>query len=113
MPVSYRLGAFYFLFFVTVGLTVADLPPYLAARGLSASEIAWVRATPLGRPAGALLASGFCMAAAHGTLYAFLTLHLQRLGYGASLIGFLWMLGVAAEVTVFVCLPALFRRYRL
>jgi PPP family 3-phenylpropionic acid transporter len=70
-------------------------------------------AAPLDRTALALLASGFCMAAAHGTLYAFLTLHLQRLGYGASLIGFLWMLGVAAEVTVFVFLPALFRRYRL
>jgi len=53
------------------------------------------------------------MAAAHGTLYAFLTLHLQRLGYSASLIGFLWLLGVAAEVAVFLFLPALFRRYRL
>jgi PPP family 3-phenylpropionic acid transporter len=60
-----------------------------------------------------VLASGFCMAAAHGTLYAFLTLHLQRLGYSGSLIGFLWMLGVAAEVAVFVFLPALFRRYLL
>jgi PPP family 3-phenylpropionic acid transporter len=70
-------------------------------------------AAPLDRTALALLASGFCMAAAHGTLYAFLTLHLQRRGYSASLIGFLWMLGVAAEVAVFVFLPALFRRYRL
>jgi MFS transporter, PPP family, 3-phenylpropionic acid transporter len=257
MPVGYRLGAFYFLFFVTVGLTAAYLPPYLAARGLSASQIAWVLAAPqiarvlapgawgaladrtgaqraivvlacmasaasfalmsampgfaalvalmavaslisaaalplveamtltslageagrygpirlwgsigfmaavmaggvwleshtvlampyamlaftLGtvmvalflpssashRPAAkpstplrgtalALLASGFCMAAAHGTLYAFLTLHLQRHGYSASLIGFLWLLGVAAEVGVFIFLPALFRRYRL
>jgi MFS transporter, PPP family, 3-phenylpropionic acid transporter len=257
MPVSYRLGAYYFLFFVTAGLVVAYLPPYLAARGLSASEIAWVLAAPqlarvlapsawgaladrtggrrtivvlasaanaacfallpvmpgfaaivvltaatslvataalplveaitlhalagqsgrygpirlwgsigfmaavmaagvwlesrsvlqlpyavvlfsLGtvavgallpsqdaRPAGnempapidpaalALLASGFFMAAAHGTLYTFFTLHLQRLGYSASLIGFLWLLGVAAEVAVFVFLPALFRRHRL
>jgi len=256
MPVSFRLGAFYCLFFVTAGLMVAYVPPYLAARGLSASEIAWVLAAPqlarvlapgawgaladrtgalraivvfacianalcfallpampgfaamvalmgitslaaaaalplveaitlsaladqpgrygpirlwgsigfmaavmaggmwleshsvlivphamlaftlgtvviaatlppahprpqttqsvrLGAAALAVLASGFCMAAAHGVLYAFLTLHLQRLGYGASLIGFLWMLGVAAEVAVFVFLPALFRRYRL
>jgi PPP family 3-phenylpropionic acid transporter len=67
----------------------------------------------LGGTALAVLGSGFCMAAAHGTLYAFLTLHLQRLGYGNSLIGFLWMLGVAAEVAVFVFLPALFRRYSL
>jgi len=256
MPVSFRLGAFYCLFFVTAGLMVAYVPPYLAARGLSASEIAWVLAAPqlarvlapgawgaladrtgalraivvfgcmanalcfallpampgfvamvalmgitslaaaaalplveaitlaalagepgrygpirlwgsigfmaavmaggvwleshsvlavpyamfafslgtvaiaaslpparprahatesapLSRMALAVLGSGFCMAAAHGTLYAFLTLHLQRLGYSASLIGFLWMLGVAAEVAVFVFLPALFRRYSL
>src|SRR2546421_147455 len=223
MPVSYRLGAYYFLFFVSAGLVVAYLPPYLAARGLSAAEIAWVLAAPqlarvlapgawglladrtgarrtivvlasaanavcfallpvmpgfaaivaltavsslvatavlpggvwlesrsvlrlpyavalfslgtvalgallpsqealpgpsempaaLDRAALAILASGFFMAAAHGTLYAFLTLHLQRLGYSASLIGFLWLLGVAAEVGVFVFLPALFRRYRL
>jgi MFS transporter, PPP family, 3-phenylpropionic acid transporter len=63
--------------------------------------------------AAALLASALCMAAAHGTLYAFFTLHLQRLGYSASLIGFLWMLGVLAEVGVFLYLPALFRRYAL
>src|SRR5256885_12514901 len=46
MPVSYRLGAYFFLFFATAGLVVAYLPPYLAARGLSASEIAWVLAAP-------------------------------------------------------------------
>ncbi len=65
------------------------------------------------RSAAMLLVSALCMAFAHGTLYAFFTLHLQRLGYSASLIGFLWMLGVLAEVVVFLYLPALFRRYAL
>src|SRR5437763_5994414 len=46
MPVSYRLGAYYFLFFATAGLMVAYVPPYLAKRGLSASEVAWVLAAP-------------------------------------------------------------------
>lgn len=257
MPVSFRLGAFYFASFVGVGLTVAYFPPYLAGRGLTPAEIAWVLALPqlarvvapaawgaladrsgaqraivivacaanavcyallpgmsgfaaiawlmaltslvstpalplveaitlhtlAGQPgrygrirlwgslgfmgavlaggawldahdvafvpyalfifaavalgaslalpataaqvappaarlgvsgsAAALLVSALCMAAAHGTLYAFFTLHLQRLGYSASLIGFLWMLGVLAEVGVFLYLPALFRRYAL
>ena len=256
MPLSYRLGAFYFLFFAGAGLWVAYLPPYFAARGLGAAEIAWVLALPqlarivaptawaaladrfgaqraivvLACSAGVvcyallpvvsgfaefawlmgltslvgtaalplveaitfgvlagqtgrygpirlwgsigfmiavfaggtwldfqsvqalpyamlvfmsaalivglmlptpdvhaaasgplvinsaallLLASAFFMAVAHGTLYAFFTLHLQRLGYGSALIGFHWMLGVAAEVAVFVFLPALFRRYLL
>src|ERR671936_700722 len=65
------------------------------------------------RSAACLLASGLCMAVAHGTLYAFFTLHLQRLGYSASLIGFLWMLSVLAEIGVFFYLPVLFRRYAL
>ena len=257
MPVSFRLGAFYFAFFVGAGLLVAYFPPYLAARGLTSAEIAWVLALPqlariaapaawgaiadrrgaqraivivacaasvacyaalpvmsgfaaiawlmaltslvstaalplveaitlnalagqagrygpirlwgsigfmaavlaggawldahdvrfvpyallvfaaatlgasiglpvraahvvppairvrLSRSAALLLASALCMAVAHGTLYAFFTLHLQRLGYSASLIGFLWMLGVLAEIGVFFYLPVLFRRYAL
>ena len=255
MPLSFRLGAFYFSFFVYAGLMVAYFPPYLAARGLGAAEIAWVLALPqlarvvapaawgwiadrtgmqraivafscaanaacfallpltgsfaaiawlvaiasvlsaaalplveavtLGALAGqagrygpirlwgslgfilavfaggawldfhtidtlpaalvafsaaglgvalllpqsaahiaapllrlpanaaTLLASAFFMAVAHGALYAFFTLHLQRLGYSGSLIGFLWSLGVLAEVAVFFFLPALFRRYAL
>ena len=50
MPVSFaitaRLAAFYFLFFVGAGLWVAYLPPYFAARGLGAAEIAWLLALP-------------------------------------------------------------------
>jgi PPP family 3-phenylpropionic acid transporter len=65
------------------------------------------------RPAQALLAAGFCMSAAHGALYAFFTLHLQREGYGGSAIGLFWTLGVLAEIVVFFYLPALFRRYAL
>ena len=260
MPVSFgitaRLGAFYFLFFAGAGLWVAYLPPYFAARGLGAAEIAWVLALPqlarivaptvwatiadrfaaqraivvlscgagvvcyslfpvvngfagfawvmgltsllgtaalplvesitLGALAGEtgrygpirlwgsigfmiavfaggmwldfqsvralpyamlvfvgaallvgvtlpspaihtaasgplvindaallLLGSSFFMAVAHGTLYAFFTLHLQRLGYEGSLIGFLWMLGVLGEIGVFLVLPAFFRRFDL
>ena len=256
MPVSYRLGAFYFLFFAGAGLWVGYLPPYFAARGLGAAEIAWVLALPqlarvvaptawasladrfgaqraivvlacgagvvcyslmphvngfagfawlmgvtsllgtaalplveaitlgvlagqtgrygpirlwgsigfmiavfaggtwldfhsvqalpyamlvfmsaallvgltlptpavhaaasgplvINRAALLLLGSAFFMAVAHGTLYAFFTLHLQRLGYEGSLIGFLWTLGVLGEIAVFLFLPAFFRRFEL
>ena len=63
--------------------------------------------------ASALLAAGFFMAVAHGVLYAFLTLHLQREGYSGTAIGVLWTLGVLAEIVVFLYLPQLFRRYSL
>lgn len=70
--------------------------------------------TPLFGPAArALLASGFCMSVAHGTLYTFFTLHLERAGHSGIVIGALWTLGVLAEIVVFVCLPFLFRRSSL
>lgn len=101
------------------------LPPALVLLGLAsvASAAALPRAgaharSPqlafaLPRAARALLACGFSMALAHGTLYAFLTLHLQQVGYSTSLIGMLWTLGVLAEILVFMALPAIFRRARL
>jgi len=77
------------------------------------------RPHPTGKPVGAsrsvtmLLAAGFCMAAAHGTLYTFFTLYLERAGYSGVAIGGLWTLGVVAEIAVFLFLPALFRRLTL
>jgi PPP family 3-phenylpropionic acid transporter len=43
---GFRLSAFYFTFFVYGGAYVAYFPLYLANRGLSAVEIAWVLALP-------------------------------------------------------------------
>ena len=64
-------------------------------------------------PAQALCAAGFCNAVAHGALYAFLSIHLEALGYSATTIGMLWTLGVVAEIVVFFYLPQLFRRCAL
>lgn len=61
----------------------------------------------------ALLGAGFFMALAHGVLYAFLTLHLERAGYSGTTIGVLWTLGVVAEIGVFLYLPQIFRRFAL
>ena len=60
-----------------------------------------------------LLAAGFCMSAAHGTLYTFFTLYLERAGHSGVVIGALWTLGVLAEIVVFLALPVLFRRFSL
>lgn len=73
------------------------------------APVGW-QSTPAVR---ALLGAGFCMALAHGTLYAFLTLHLERAGYSVTMIGVFWTLGVLAEIVVFLYLPQLFRRYAL
>src|SRR5262245_26737086 len=64
-------------------------------------------------PVVRLLACGFCMAAAHGTLYAFFSLHLERSGYRITTIGVLLPLGVVAQFGLFMFLPQLFRRFSL
>jgi len=96
------------LLFALATLGAALLLPAAHIHGHAASA-----RTPLSRAAAALLVCGFFVALAHGTLYAFLTLHLQRIGYSTLLIGVLWMLGVVAEIGVFIFLPLLFRRYAL
>lgn len=104
---------------------VTPLPAVVAAFGLAAFAVAaglprgtrpaaaHVRAPALPPGAAALLAGAFCMSVAHGALYAFFTLHLQRAGYGGAAIGALWTIGVVAEIGVFAYLPALFRRFAL
>jgi PPP family 3-phenylpropionic acid transporter len=106
--------------------SVLTLAPILATLGLASAALALVlprghatvrAAAPPGPlvsgAAATLIASGFCMALAHGALYAFFTLHLQRAGYSATVIGFAWTLGVLAEIVVFLALPALVRRFSL
>lgn len=60
-----------------------------------------------------LLAACLCMTIAHGALYTFYTLYLVEHGYSKSLAGFLWTLGVLAEIAVFAWLPDLMRRFGL
>lgn len=52
-----------------------------------------------------LLAAGLLMTAAHGALYVFYSIHLVAHGYGKTLIGLLWTLGVVAEILVFLLMP--------
>ena len=94
--------------FALAALAVALSLPGRAPRTHSGAE-GW----RLDRAALWLLACGLCMAAAHGTLYAFFTLHLERSGYRVTTIGALWTLGVVAEIAVFVLLPQIFRRFAL
>ena len=94
-------------------LTASVLLPRAARAPLASAD---ANGSGTGRVPGsvrALIGAGFCMAAAHGALYAFFTLYLQRLGYSGTSIGALWTLGVLAEIGVFFYLPALFRRFSL
>lgn len=61
----------------------------------------------------ALLAASFCMAAGHGALYVFYSLHLVAHGYSKSFVGWMWTLGVVAEIVVFMGMPRLLQRFSL
>jgi MFS transporter, PPP family, 3-phenylpropionic acid transporter len=62
-----------------------------------------------GRQVLSLLICCFLMQAAFATYYVFFSLHLEALGYTTDLIGWLWAIGVLAEVVVFMQMPRLFR----
>ena len=55
----------------------------------------------------ALLLASLLMAAAHGPFYVFFSIHLVGHGYGKTLVGMLWSLGVVAEILVFIAMPRL------
>lgn len=60
-----------------------------------------------------LLGAGMLMSAAHGALYVFYSIHLVAQGYGKTLVGLLWTLGVVAEIFVFLLMPRISRRTSL
>ncbi|EAT13616.1 Major facilitator superfamily MFS_1 [Oceanobacter sp. RED65] len=56
----------------------------------------------------AFLLAGFLMQMSHGAYYTFFSLFLEKQGYSKSMIGFLWALGVVAEVLIFLVAHRLF-----
>ena len=54
-----------------------------------------------------LLAGCFLMAATHGPYYTFYSIYLVDHGYAKSAVGWLWAIGVIAEILVFLWLPRL------
>lgn len=61
----------------------------------------------------ALMAACFTMSAAHGVYYTFYSIYLVDHGYSKDAIGWLWALGVACEIMVFLNMPRLTARFGL
>lgn len=60
-----------------------------------------------------LLLSAFAMVFAHSALYGFFSLWLERAGYTRTEIGFLWALGVVAEIVIFQYQHRLFAAFKI
>ncbi|MCB1958325.1 MAG: MFS transporter [Rhodocyclaceae bacterium] len=65
------------------------------------------------REVQALLLACFLMSAAHGALYVFYSIHLVDAGYGTDVVGWMWTLGVVAEIGVFMAMPQMLRAFSL
>jgi PPP family 3-phenylpropionic acid transporter len=103
LPVSWALLLVTMLVAVSLRETPVDAPHELEPIGKVIRQ----------RKVLHLLAAGFCMTAAHGTLYVFYSIHLADHGYSTTVIGMLWTLGVVAEIVVFLRMPELMRRLGL
>lgn len=65
------------------------------------------------REVRALLGACFFMSAAHGALYVFYSIFLVSHGYEKGFVGWMWALGVVAEIVVFMAMPRLARRFSM
>jgi PPP family 3-phenylpropionic acid transporter len=61
----------------------------------------------------ALLLACFLMALAHGAYYSFYSIYVAEQGVSQSMIGWLWSIGVLAEILVFALMPQLTQRFAL
>lgn len=61
----------------------------------------------------ALFGACFLMSAAHGALYVFYSIFLVDHGYDKALVGWMWALGVLAEIAVFMWMPRITQRFSL
>ena len=101
-------------------LSALSLATLLVACGLPAPRVE--RAIPvkgslraiLRRPeVVAFFAACTFMTVAHGALYVFYSIYLVAHGYSKTVVGLMWMLGVLAEIVVFIAMPVLVRRFSL
>ena len=101
-------------------LFALSLGTLLAAFGLPAPRVE--RATQVKGSLRAILrrseviaffAACTLMTVAHGALYVFYSIYLVGHGYSKTVVGLMWMLGVLAEIVVFIAMPVLMRRFSL
>ncbi|MFV0372309.1 MAG: MFS transporter [Azonexus sp.] len=91
-----------------LALSLPEAPPHP-----SPAEVAPIAAVLRQPQVLALMLACIAMSTAHGGFYVFFSIHLSAHGYGKTLIGLLWSLGVLAEIGVFLWMPRLLRRFSL
>ncbi len=88
--------------FMLVGIWMSTLLFYSAPDSATEQQHIFIMAALRRREVIAFLLACFLMQGSHGPYYAFFSIYLQDHGYPATQIGWLWALGVAAEIVVFL-----------
>lgn len=105
-PIASLLVTVSAILFVTIACVVV-LPDSSGARRSTGEPIGPIIRQ---RRVVALMLAAFLMAVAHGPLYSFFSIYLAASGYSKSGIGWLWALGVIAEIAIFWWQPRWSRR---
>jgi MFS transporter, PPP family, 3-phenylpropionic acid transporter len=96
---------------ILFGIVLCGLLLPEAERRSAGRDSAGLGETLRRREVRALFGACFFMAAAHGAMYVFYSIHLAEHGYGKAVIGWMWALGVLAEIGVFLIMPGLAKRF--
>jgi len=87
------------------GILICALLMGDAPASRSAADIEGLREVLRRPPVRFLFGACFLMSAAHGALYVFFSIFLVAAGYAKSTVGWMWTLGVLAEIGVFLVMP--------
>lgn len=111
---AYGVDSFEVVILVLLTLTAASVFALPRDRTIPQQTASLSLGSVLWKPGVAgLIAGFFLMQVAHAPYNTFYSIYLVEAGYSTTTVGWLWALGVIAEIVLFLWLPRVMRRWRL
>jgi len=111
---AYGVDSFEWVILVLLTLTAASVFALPRDRTNPVSDASISLGSVFRNPGVAgLIAGFFLMQVAHAPYNTFYSIYLVDAGYSTTTVGWLWALGVIAEIALFLWLPRVMRRWRL
>ncbi len=111
---AYGIDMLEVVILVLLTLTVASVFALPRGRSIAVSSASRSLGSVLWKPGVVgLIAGFFLMQVAHAPYNTFYSIYLVEAGYSTTTVGWLWALGVIAEIVLFLWLPRVMRRWRL
>jgi len=111
---AYGVDSFEVVILVLLTLTAVSVFTLPRDRTISQQTASLSLGSAFWKPGVAgLIAGFFLMQVAHAPYNTFYSIYLVEAGYSTTTVGWLWALGVIAEIVLFLWLPRVMRRWRL